>query len=740
MSTATQEQYVSLTGFSSDLVNMIRLHGHEMQAEQEKAQKALDAFGFNAQMVQDQSNAARAINRVWSDVDLAWQDLLTTAERPITTQLEKLDKWIKENPDAFKALMILGGGVTAAGGAKVVGGIVARNLFGFGAPAKALTGSAAALTGSARALDAAAAKLAAGGGPGGAPAKVAEAAVDGGGLLGWLSRGGPLQWFGKAGATGISWLGGLSAGTLIEGLQSGNKGIQDILRQAHPDWTDQQMKDWVKAVQDGNNPGEAQPPPAPEQLHDRPPLTPAPDHFIDDLNAAGDPESSRIIPAQPRHPESRGWSLFNPRTWFGAKAAPAGESWTDKANQIPTNLPPLDANKPTRNATPEEAEVGGGGFRIPGTNQSIGFGDQAITLKTGGTVVQSGNPLPVRIEKIDPTAGGISGFGGDGLGGGGVGGHGHWGGAARGVGGTARGEDGVPYVARSMTDGTGISQAQYDAFRAGIRDIEGGKYGIMGGAGGRYAGAYQMGPSEIRESAMRLKMDPNDAQKRFLSDPALQEKLFENYTREHYDQLMRDASFKALSATEKLKVLATGQLGVPAAERYLHGNSTADGWGTPTSSWANAVARRLREVHPPTPATPQQTPAFTQPSHPPSAPPTAAIPRSNIHIPNVYQGGQSSEYPARTEKSYLGQQSWLFDESAKDNAQQWMASNWGSDTVHHHYDNSDNSMTYHDNRKTNVTVTGATEPHEIARAVGSTLDMAFSPSQAKQRFLQGAIS
>ena len=248
--------------------------------------------------------------------------------------------------------------------------------------------------------------------------------------------------------------------------------------------------------------------------------------------------------------------MFKPWTWFGK-------------------------DKPTPNATPEEAEVGGGGFRIPGTDQSIGFGDQTVTLKTGGTAVQSGNPLPVRIEKIDPTAGGIGGLGGDGGGlgeTGGSGGHGHWGGAARGVGGTARGEDGVPYVARSMTDGTGISQAQYDAFRAGIRDIEGGKYGVMGGAGGRYAGAYQMGPSEIRESAMRLKMDPNDAQKRFLSDPALQEKLFENYTREHYDQLMRDASFRALSAAEKLKVLATGQLGFPplrdictATRRQMHG-------------------------------------------------------------------------------------------------------------------------------------------------------------------------
>ena len=87
------------------------------------------------------------------------------------------------------------------------------------------------------------------------------------------------------------------------------------------------------------------------------------------------------------------WSLFKPWTWFGK-------------------------DKPAPNATPEEAEVRGGGFRIPGTDQSIGFGDQAVTLKTGGTVVQSGNPLPVRIEKIDPTAGGIGGDGGMGVGGG----------------------------------------------------------------------------------------------------------------------------------------------------------------------------------------------------------------------------------------------------------------------------------------------------------------------------------
>ena len=235
---------------------------------------------------------------------------------------------------------------------------------------------------------------------------------------------------------------------------------------------------------------------------------------------------------------------------------------------------------------------------------------------------------------------------------GGSGGHGHWGGAARGVGGTARGEDGVPYVARSMTDGTGISQAQYDAFRAGIRDIEGGKYGFMGGAGGRYAGAYQMGPSEIRESAMRLKMDPNDAQKRFLSDPALQEKLFENYTREHYDQLMRDPVIYGAVGSRKIESACDWATG-GSRRREIFARQLDGRWmGNANKLMGQRSYAPVTGGPPPTPATPQQTPAFTQPSHPPSAPPTAAIPRSNIHIPDVYQGGQSSEYPARTEKSY----------------------------------------------------------------------------------------
>jgi len=723
-----------------------------MQAEQEKAQKALDAFGFNAQMVQDQSNAARAINRVWSDVDLAWNDLLTTAEKPITTQLEKLDKWIKENPDAFKALMILGGGVTAAGGARVVGGILGRNLLGFGAPAKALTGSAAALTGSARALDAAAAKLAAGGGPGGGASKVAEAAVDGGGLLGWLSRGGPLQWFGKAGATGITWLGGLSAASLLEGLESGNKGIQDTLRRAHPEWTDQQMKDWVKTVQAGNNPDEAQPPPAPEQLHDRPPPTPAPDHFIDDLRSAPDLESSAITPVQALPPNAGfgtraqregvpepapSWSMFKPWTWFGK-------------------------DKPTPNATPEEAEVGGSGFRIPGTDQSIGFGDQTVTLKTGGTVVQSGNPLPVRIEKIDPTAGGIGGDGGMGVGGGfgsgGVGGPGR-----RPTGSDAGGAAGYPgkinmpetggRAGRGGSAGFGLYASdvglaankslppEVRAFldTIGTGETPRGSYSNPDYDPGGLGGRYQFLKSTWVKWARKIGVDPQNF------TPENQDSAAYKYA----DTIVRQKTGKSL-----LELLKSGDEGVRAAIAAV----SPGVWNAITnidrdkrghSGAIRLFNKKLHDEQPSAVAGAGDGNArryLNEGDH--SAHPALwgkSDPINPTFIPTWQKGllreGIFSPLPTPPHTpTPSAATSWLFDENAKENAQRWMASNWGGDTVHHHYDNSDNSMTYHDNRKTNVTVTGASEPHEIARAVGSTLDMAFSPSQAKQRFLQGAIS
>jgi tail lysozyme len=56
-------------------------------------------------------------------------------------------------------------------------------------------------------------------------------------------------------------------------------------------------------------------------------------------------------------------------------------------------------------------------------------------------------------------------------------------------------------------------------------------------------------------------------------------------------------------------------------------------------------------------------------------------------------------------------QSWL---GADENAKRLMASNWGGDTVHHHYDNSDNSTTHNHNQKYNVNITGVENAHEVA--------------------------
>ena len=166
--TAALEQWADMLGISKDQAQLIEERGKQIEAARQEAQKSLDAFGINDQMVADNSRAAVAINAIWFDVDNAWKNLLTTAEKPLTNQLEKLDKWMKENPDTVHDLLVLGGAVTAAGGFKVVGGVAARAL-GFGGPSRALTGSATALSGSAKALDEAALKLGAVGGKGGVP-------------------------------------------------------------------------------------------------------------------------------------------------------------------------------------------------------------------------------------------------------------------------------------------------------------------------------------------------------------------------------------------------------------------------------------------------------------------------------------------------------------------------------------------------------------------------------------------
>ena len=76
---------------------------------------------------------------------------------------------------------------------------------------------------------------------------------------------------------------------------------------------------------------------------------------------------------------------------------------------------------------------------------------------------------------------------------------------------------------------TGATNRQYNEFSEEIAKIEKTPYNKMGGASNKYAGKYQMGPDEIRETASRLGI-PTPSTAQFLSDPGMQERFFDNYT------------------------------------------------------------------------------------------------------------------------------------------------------------------------------------------------------------------
>ncbi len=98
---------------------------------------------------------------------------------------------------------------------------------------------------------------------------------------------------------------------------------------------------------------------------------------------------------------------------------------------------------------------------------------------------------------------------------------------------------------------------------------------IMGGSSGRFAGKYQMGADEIKETAARLGVQA-PTREQFLKDPSMQEKFFENYTLDHHNWLMaHNAKYAAMSPEDKAAALA-----------YAH-NQGAGG----ASKWIDTGAR-----------------------------------------------------------------------------------------------------------------------------------------------------
>ncbi|MEK4031508.1 hypothetical protein WOA01_00100 [Methylocystis sp. IM2] len=156
----------------------------------------------------------------------------------------------------------------------------------------------------------------------------------------------------------------------------------------------------------------------------------------------------------------------------------------------------------------------------------------------------------------------------------------------------------VYFVPALITRKMGITAAQYGAFREGVAAIENARYDEMGGAGKRFAGRYQFGRREIRETAEALGL-PAPSTAAFLNDPEMQERFFERYTLGHHNYLMRhNTRYAQANVDQKLEILARAHNeGAAGASSWLEtGVVHLDGFGTNPDVYAKAVRRRLSRL------------------------------------------------------------------------------------------------------------------------------------------------
>ena len=354
LSPAAITQFAELAHISQSTAELVETHGREMEAAKEKAQKTLDAFGVNEEMAASQSKYARALNDTWLGLNSAWNNFTTAIEKPITPEIETFNKWLDDH------------GKDISGSFRDIGDAFKEDVVDPIASMGTQTDKLQSDSEKIRAFK--------------------DSVVDGLGgikeLLDTIKV--TFEWvdsFSKWSQGSADRLGrATGAQALVKGVVTGPmKAAGQGDAETHYSGGGAELNKALNPLISVTPPQLPDPRAAfSEPLHDRPPLPPTPK-----------PVDNRSW-----------WQKQKDLWWMGSDA----------------NKPP-DADKPSPNATPDALETGnGGGFRIPGSDQSIDFADQAVSLKSGGTLVQPGNPLSVRVEKIDPTASGIG--GGSGAGGG----------------------------------------------------------------------------------------------------------------------------------------------------------------------------------------------------------------------------------------------------------------------------------------------------------------------------------
>jgi hypothetical protein len=186
----------------------------------------------------------------------------------------------------------------------------------------------------------------------------------------------------------------------------------------------------------------------------------------------------------------------------------------------------------------------------------------------------------------------------------------------------------VPYDASRLTAAVGATQQQYDLWRSYLAQRESAGYGqlpngdrhspiaLEGQTQRGYMGRYQMGSQEIIKSAQELGI-PTPSQPELLSNPNLQEQLFEQYTIDHHDRLMSNPQYADGDGRTRLSLLMGAHLGgVGGVERYLStGQGPSDERGTSVGNYVSSAYHVLGG---------EGAPTFA--AAPPPAAPLAPIP------------------------------------------------------------------------------------------------------------------
>lgn len=114
-----------------------------------------------------------------------------------------------------------------------------------------------------------------------------------------------------------------------------------------------------------------------------------------------------------------------------------------------------------------------------------------------------------------------------------------------------------------------FNETQLNAYTKAIVGIEKGKYGEMGGAGKKYAGKYQMGQDAIIDAAKFLNI-PVPTTEEFLSNPALQDRMFAAFTQSNHRMLMQSPLYREKTPEEQLGILGYAHnQGAGGAKKWL---------------------------------------------------------------------------------------------------------------------------------------------------------------------------